>query len=173
MGAGRPGTARTWAGRLPPARPKPAGPGRARAATIAAVATQPVSGAASPAQPETAQPETGAPGDLISPDEFFRADVRVGLVLEAEEFPAARNPAYKLLIDFGELGTRTSSAQLTTLYQPGDLVGRLVIAVVNFPPRRIAGFRSEVLVLGVPVGSRKDVALIQPDRQVAPGTPVF
>jgi tRNA-binding protein len=111
--------------------------------------------------------------EVISPDEFFRADVRIGLVLRAEEFPEARNPAYKLWIDFGELGTRTSSAQLTTLYQPADLVGKLVTAVVNFPPRRIAGFSSEVLVLGVPVGSRENVALIQPDRQVPPGTAVF
>jgi tRNA-binding protein len=120
---------------------------------------------------------SGAPADssadLISPDEFFRADIRVGLVLSAEEFPEARNPSYKLLIDFGELGTRGSSAQLTTLYQPVDLIGRLVIAVVNFPPRRVAGFSSEVLVLGVPVEGRKNVALIQPDRSVPPGTSVF
>jgi tRNA-binding protein len=113
------------------------------------------------------------PPEVISPDEFFRADVRVGQVLRAEEFPEARNPAYKLWIDFGELGTRTSSAQLTSLYRPADLVGRLVVAVVNFPPRRIAGFSSEVLVLGVPVGDRQTVALIQPDHQVPPGTSVF
>ena len=94
-------------------------------------------------------------------------------MLRAEEFPEARNPSYRLWIDFGELGTRTSSAQLTKLYEPIDLVGRLVIAVVNFPPRRIAGFSSEVLVLGVPAGSRAKVALIQPDRHVAPGTPIF
>jgi tRNA-binding protein len=111
--------------------------------------------------------------DTISPDEFFRADIRVGLVLSAEEFPEARNPAYKLVIDFGELGTRTSSAQLTALYQPADLVGRQVIAVVNFPPRRVAGFPSEVLVLGVPVENRKTVALIHPDREVPPGTSIF
>jgi tRNA-binding protein len=142
------------------------GTGRARAATIAAVASASASGPASPAP-------GAVPGDLISPDEFFRADVRVGQVLRAEEFPEARNPSYKLWIDFGELGTRASSAQLTTLYQSADLVGRLVIAVVNFPPRRIAGFSSEVLVLGVPAGRRQDVALIQPDRQVPPGTAVF
>jgi tRNA-binding protein len=131
------------------------------------VATQPAAGPARPPQPEPAR------GEPISPDEFFRADVRVGLVLRAEEFPEARNPAYKLWIDFGELGTRTSSAQLTAFYQPVDLVGRLVIAVVNFPPRRIAGFSSEVLVLGVPVGSHKNVALIHPDREVPPGTSIF
>ena len=111
--------------------------------------------------------------EVISPDEFFRADIRVGLVLRAEEFPEARNPAYKLFIDFGELGTRTSSAQLTAFYQPEDLVGQLVVAVVNFPPRRVAGFASQVLVLGVPVEGRTNVALIQPDREVPPGTSIF
>lgn len=116
---------------------------------------------------------TSHPADPITPEEFFRADIRVGLVLRAERFPEARVPAYKLWIDFGELGTRTSSAQLTALYEPVDLVGRLVIAVVNFPPRRVAGFSSEVLVLGVPVEGRKNVALIQPDRQVPPGTSIF
>jgi tRNA-binding protein len=114
----------------------------------------------------------GAPAQ-ITPDDFFRADIRAGLILRADPFPQARNPAYKLLIDFGELGTRTSSAQLTALYEPGDLVGRLVLAVVNFPPRRVAGFSSQVLVLGVPVDGPQTVALIQPDRQVAPGTRVF
>jgi tRNA-binding protein len=84
------------------------------------------------------------------PDEFFRADIRVGVIVRAGEFPQARNPAYQLWIDFGELGTRTSSAQLTAFYQAADLAGRLVLAVVNFPPRRVAGFWSEVLVLGVP-----------------------
>jgi tRNA-binding protein len=111
--------------------------------------------------------------DQITPEEFFRADIRVGMIVRAEEFPQARNPAYKLWIDLGELGTRTSSAQLTALYQAGDLAGRLVLAVVNFPPRRIAGFSSQVLVLGVPVGSAQQVALVQPDRQVPPGTRVF
>jgi len=109
----------------------------------------------------------------ITPEEFFRADIRVGVIMRAEEFPQARNPAYKLWIDFGELGTRTSSAQLTAFYRAEDLAGRLVLAVVNFPPRRIAGFSSQVLVLGVPAGSAQQVALIQPDRQVPPGTRVF
>jgi tRNA-binding protein len=111
--------------------------------------------------------------DQITPEEFFRADIRVGVIVRAEEFPQPRNPAYKLWIDFGELGTRTSSAQLTAFYQAGDLTGRLVLAVVNFPPRRIAGFSSQVLVLGVPVGSARRVALVQPDRRVPPGTRVF
>jgi tRNA-binding protein len=113
-------------------------------------------------------------GDGITPDEFFRADIRVGEVIRAEEFPEARNPAYKLWIDFGDdLGTRTSSAQLTAFYQAAELAGKLVLAVVNFPPRRVAGFRSEVLVLGVPVGDKATVALVQPDRAVPPGTRVF
>ena len=111
--------------------------------------------------------------DPITPEEFFRADIRVGAIVRAEEFPQARDPAYKLWIDFGELGTRTSSAQLTDFYQAGDLAGRLVLAVVNFPPRRIAGFSSQVLVLGVPAGSARQVALIAPDRPVPPGTRVF
>jgi tRNA-binding protein len=111
--------------------------------------------------------------DPITPEEFFRADIRVGAIVRAEEFPQARNPAYKLWIDFGELGTRTSSAQLTAFYQTGDLAGRLVLAVVNFPPRRIAGFSSQVLVLGVPAGSARQVALVTPDRPVPPGTRVF
>ena len=111
--------------------------------------------------------------DPITPEEFFRADIRVGVIARAEEFPQARNPAYKLWIDFGELGTRTSSAQLTAFYQADDLAGRLVLAVVNFPPRRIAGFSSQVLVLGVPVGSAQQVALVHPDRRVPPGTRVF
>jgi tRNA-binding protein len=72
--------------------------------------------------------------DPITPEEFFRADIRVGVIVRAEEFPQARNPAYKLWIDFGELGTRTSSAQLTAFYQAEGLAGRLVLAVVNFPP---------------------------------------
>ena len=111
---------------------------------------------------------------VITPDEFFRADIRVGEVIRAEEFPEARNPAYKLWIDFGgELGIRTSSAQLTALYQAPDLAGKLVLAVVNFPPRRVAGFRSEVLVLGVPAGDKATVALVRPDRAVPPGTRVF
>lgn len=140
------------------------------------MASQPAAGSAAAdqgKQPTATGSGTSASLDQITADEFFRADIRVGLVLRAEQFPEARNPSYKLWIDFGELGTRTSSAQLTKLYDPVDLVGRLVIAVVNFPPRRIAGFASEVLVLGVPVGSRTNVALIQPDRQVTPGTQIF
>lgn len=129
---------------------------------LTAVASHPATG-----------PATASSQDTITPDDFFRADIRVGLILRAEEFPQARNAAYKLWIDFGELGTRTSSAQLTALYQPADLVGRHVLAVVNFPARRVAGFSSEVLVLGVPAPDAKSVALVQPDRVVPPGTRVF
>src|SRR3712207_4104435 len=80
---------------------------------------------------------------------FFRVDIRVGRVVGAELNTKARKPAYRLVLDFGPLGTRQSSAQITTLYAPEDLVGRQVLAVVNFPPRRIAGVESQVLVLGV------------------------
>jgi tRNA-binding protein len=120
----------------------------------------------SPAGPATVS-------EPVTPEEFFRTDIRVGLVVRAEENAKARKPAYKLWIDFGELGTRTSSAQLTDLYQAADLTGTLVLAVVNFPPRKVAGFSSEVLVLGVPADDGQAVALIRPDRSVAPGTRVF
>src|SRR5438270_9396234 len=87
---------------------------------------------------------------LIDVSDFERVDMRVGRILEAEPFPEARKPAYKLRIDFGPIGIRRSSAQLTTRYRPDDLRGRLVIAVTNFPPRQIGPMRSEVLLLGVP-----------------------
>lgn len=126
------------------------------------------------ANPEWRTVHGNQQGDVITPDEFFRADIRVGRVVRAEEFPEARKAAYKLWIDFGEeLGTRTSSAQLTALYPASGLAGKLVLGVVNFPPRRVAGFKSEVLVLGVPAGDTATVALVQPDRAVPPGTRVF
>ncbi len=105
----------------------------------------------------------------IDPSVFFSADLRVGRVLQAEPFPEARVPAIKLNIDFGPLGTRWSSAQLTKRYSPEELVGRLIVAVVNFPPRRIAGFRSEVLVLGASPEAG-DVVLLAPDTDVSPGS---
>jgi tRNA-binding protein len=89
--------------------------------------------------------------DQISFDDFLKVDVRVGRVVEAEEFPEARKPAYKLRIDFGpDIGIKKTSAQITKHYTPETLVGRLVMAVVNFPPRQIGPVRSEVLTLGVP-----------------------
>ena len=106
-------------------------------------------------------------------DDFLKVDVRVGTILAADPFPEARKPAYKLTIDFGpQLGTRRSSAQLTVHYTPETLVGRLVLAVVNFAPRQIGPFMSEVLTLGVPDADGA-VVLIQPDADVPPGGRMF
>ena len=101
----------------------------------------------------------------------MRLDIRVGRVISAEPFPEARKPAYKLTIDFGPLGMKRSSAQITDLYKSEDLVGKLVVAVVNFPPKRIAGFSSEVLVLGAIFDSK--VSLLSPDHEVPPGSRVL
>ncbi len=113
-----------------------------------------------------------APPQLITYAEFEKIDIRIGRVIRAEAFPEARQPAYKLLIDFGPLGTRTSSAQITQRYSAQDLVGRLVVSVVNFPPRRIGPFDSEVLTLGVDDGSGA-VVLLVPERGVPIGGRVF
>jgi tRNA-binding protein len=117
-----------------------------------------------------------APGEEITIDRFDTVDIRVGRVTACEPFPEARKPSYKLTIDFGPFGIKRSSAQLTAFYTPEDLVGRQVLAVVNFPPRRIAGFASEVLVLGVPaegVARQGAVILIHPEREVEPGARLF
>ena len=108
----------------------------------------------------------------IDISDFERVDMRVGRVLEAEPFPEARKPAYKLRIDFGPLGVRRSSAQLTVHYRPEDLRGKLVVAVLNFPPRQIGPVRSEVLVLGVP-DPEGAVVLLQPTLDVPLGGRVF
>ena len=107
---------------------------------------------------------------MIEYDDFARVDMRVGRITEALPFPEARKPSYRLRIDFGpELGERVSSAQLTHTYpDPATLVGRQVVAVVNFPPRRIAGFASEVLVLGG-MGSAGEVHLLTPDPECPEG----
>lgn len=105
----------------------------------------------------------------ISWEDFERVEMRVGVVVSAQEFPEARRPALKLEIDFGRLGIKWSSAQITHHYTPGALVGRHVIAVVNFPPKRIGPFVSEVLVLGA-YNDAGEVILLRPDVDVSPGS---
>ena len=105
----------------------------------------------------------------ISFDDFLKVDVRVGTVLRAEAYPEARKPAIKLWIDFGdEIGEKKTSAQITAHYRPDTLVGRQVLAVVNFPPRQIGKFMSEVLVLGMP-DETGEVVLVSPDQPVPLG----
>jgi tRNA-binding protein len=107
---------------------------------------------------------------MASAEEFFAIDMRVGTVLDAESFPEARKPSIKLLIDFGsDIGQKRSSAQLTMRYSPEQLIGRQVVAAVNLEPRRVAGFTSEVLVLGA-MPSPTDVILLSLDQPVANGT---
>ena len=107
--------------------------------------------------------------DNISFDEFLRVDIRVGRITRAEPYPEAKKPAIKLWIDFGpEIGERKSSAQITAHYSPETLVGRQVMAVVNFPPRQIGKFISEVLVLGLP-DNNGQIVLLAPDQQVPQG----
>ncbi len=107
--------------------------------------------------------------DSITPEQFFAADIRCGTVVDAVPFPEARKPAFKLVVDFGpEIGARKSSAQITDHYEPGMLVGRKVMAVVNFPPRQIGPFMSEVLVLGFPDAEGK-IVLVQPREDVPDG----
>ncbi|RWR47014.1 tRNA-binding protein [Sinirhodobacter ferrireducens] len=119
------------------------------------------------------RPWTGAWQVTISFDEFLKVDIRVGRITAAETFPQARKPAYKLTIDFGpEIGTKRSSAQITRHYTPEELIGRQVMAVVNFPPRQIGPFMSEVLTLGVPDESG-EVVLIGPGQDVPIGGRLF
>jgi tRNA-binding protein len=103
-------------------------------------------------------------------DEFERLELAVGVVTEVEDFPDARNPAYKLTIDFGPRGEKRSSAQVTH-YAREDLLGRQVVCVLGFEPKRVAGFKSEVLVLGG-LSDEHGVVLLRPDREIEPGSPV-
>lgn len=106
---------------------------------------------------------------MITWEEFEKVEMRVGTIIAAEDFPEARKPAYKLTIDFGEaIGIRTSSAQITKRYGKEELVGKQIVAVVNFPKKQVGKFLSECLVLGA-VGQEGDVVLLSPDFKVADG----
>ena len=108
----------------------------------------------------------------ITWEDFEKVELRVGTILEASPFPEARKPAYKLRIDFGEYGIKQSSAQITTHYALEDLIGKQILAVLNFPKKRIAGFESEVLTTGVP-DDLGEVVLLSPDRKVPNGARLF
>jgi tRNA-binding protein len=116
---------------------------------------------------------TADPPQRIAFDDFLKVDIRVGTIVSAEDFPQARKPAYKLIIDFGSvIGRKKSSAQITRHYRPDDLVGRQVAAVVNFAPRQIGPFLSEVLTLGFP-DVDAEVVLIAPSHPVPDGGRLF
>jgi tRNA-binding protein len=116
---------------------------------------------------------TASAADPIPFDQFLAVDIRVGTIVAVDPFPEARKPAFKLTIDFGPaVGTKKSSAQITQLYTPEQLVGRQVAAVVNFPPRQIGKFMSEVLTLGFP-DEDGNVVLVAPDRTVPNGGRLF
>lgn len=102
-------------------------------------------------------------------DEFIKVEMRVGTVISAEIFREVRNPAFKLNIDFGKYGKRKTSAQITKLYNTDDLIGKQIVAVVNFPPKQIANIMSECLILGV-IGEEGGVTLIEPGKKVKNGT---
>lgn len=109
---------------------------------------------------------------MASIENFTALDIRVGTIMEAEFFEEAKIPAIKLKIDFGqEIGVKSSSAQITKRYKVKQIVGRQIIGIVNFPPRRIAGFKSEVLILGG-VPEKGDVVLLKPDTEIPNGTPI-
>lgn len=104
----------------------------------------------------------------LSWDDFLKVEMRVGTILSAEVFTEAKNPAFRLMIDFGDFGKKKTSAQITKKYKPEELIGRQVIAVINFPPKQIANMMSECLVLGG-LGENKEVTLIQPESAVPNG----
>jgi tRNA-binding protein len=118
--------------------------------------------------------DTHAPAaDAIDFDTFLKVDIRLGTIIAADPFPEARKPAYKLKIDFGAgIGVRQSSAQITTHYKPDALIGRQVAAVVNFPPRQIGKFMSQVLTLGFP-DANGEVVLFSPDQALPNGARLF
>lgn len=105
---------------------------------------------------------------MVTFEDFEKLDIKVGKIIEVEDFKEARMSSYKLKIDFGELGIKKSSAQITKLYSKEDLLNRQIVAVVNFPPKRVAGFKSEVLILGV-MKEEGEVILIQPEREAPLG----
>ena len=109
---------------------------------------------------------------MIEFDDFMKVDMRVGKIVKAEDFPEARKPAFILQIDFGESGIKKSSAQITANYTKEELLNRMVIAVVNFPPKQIGPLRSEVLVLGVP-DDKGEVVLLQPSKDIPVGARVY
>ena len=109
-------------------------------------------------------------GQTISFEDFTKVDLRVGTIIEVNDFPEARNPAYQLTIDFGDLGIKKSSAQITTLYSKDELLNRQIVAIVNFPKKQIANFMSECLVLGAVNGN--DVILLNPETKVKNGSTV-
>ncbi|HHE65313.1 MAG TPA: tRNA-binding protein [Bacteroidetes bacterium] len=104
----------------------------------------------------------------ISYQDFLDVEIRTGKIIRAEDFPKAKKPAYKLWIDFGEFGIKKSSAQITKLYEKEDLIGKTILGVVNFPPKQVADFMSEALVLGV-IPSDDEVVLVVPEKNVRPG----
>lgn len=105
---------------------------------------------------------------MLTWQEFEKVEMHVGTVLEVSDFPKAHNPSYQLKIDFGPLGIKRSSAQITKLYSKEEIIGKQVIAVTNFPPKQIANFMSECLVLGT-VGADKTITLLQPERRTENG----
>lgn len=105
---------------------------------------------------------------MITFEDFKKIDIRVGRIIEVLDFKEAKNPSYKLKVDFGKLGIKNSSAQLTELYSKEDLLNRQIVAVVNFPPKRIAGFKLEILILGV-MKEEGEVILLKPERDAPLG----
>jgi len=105
---------------------------------------------------------------MVTFEDFQKIDIRVGKIIEVKDFEEVRNPSYKIKIDFRELGIKVSSAQITKLYSKDDLLNRQIVAIVNFPPKRIAGLKSEVLILGV-MKEDGEVVLLQPEREAPLG----